>query len=150
MCANFYELDPLRQRDRSLARLFRYLRDYVEPYHPFLRKRYREQGIDVSRLRSADDLLRLPLISKADLRQHPQAFVLRPAFPGVPPLEGFDTSPPPKGMLLKYAWQAIANRPRDETQHFRRPSLRERIRRRAQREWLPSHFHASSGSTGKP
>src|SRR5688500_6106448 len=128
--ANFYELDPDEQRRRSLARLFRYLRRYVGPYHPFLRRRYRELGVHVSRLKTLDDLRRLPLITKADLRENPQAFVMRPAFPVVPQLEGFATCPPTKGMLLKYAWQGLLNRPFDHTQQFRRPALRDCIRRR--------------------
>src|SRR5688572_28462565 len=62
LMANFYELEPGEQQRRSLASLFRYLRQYVAPYHPFLRKRYRELGIDVSRLRTLADLRGLPLV----------------------------------------------------------------------------------------
>jgi phenylacetate-coenzyme A ligase PaaK-like adenylate-forming protein len=147
---NFYELDPAEQQRRSLDRLFRYLREYVAPFHPYLRKLYRQQQIDIARLRTPDDLRRLPIITKAQLREDPQAFVLRPAFPGVPVLPGYETLPPRKSMLAGYALRALLNRPFDHTQQFRRPSFRDRIRRRAQLEWLPAHFHASSGSTGKP
>jgi phenylacetate-coenzyme A ligase PaaK-like adenylate-forming protein len=148
--ASFYELDPAVQRRKSFRRLVRCLRRDIEPFHPFLRRLYREQGVDLARLRSPDDLRRLPLVTKADLRAHPQAFVLRPAFEGVEPLDGFDTAPPRRGMLAKFALQAALGWPRDATELFRSPSFRERVRRRAQREWLPIHFHASSGSTGNP
>ncbi len=148
--ANFYDLEPQRQQQRSLERLFRYIREYVYPYHPYLRKRYRELGIDPASLRTADDLRRLPLIDKRDLRADPQAFMLRPAFPGGPRLAGYDTAPPRRSMLLKYAWQALLNRPREYSHLVRQPSFREKIRRRALLEWLPVHFHASTGSTGLP
>lgn len=147
---NFYELAPQRQQQRSLAALLRYLRTYVQPYHPFLRRRYRECGIDVSQMTTAEELQRLPLVTKAELRANPQAFVLRPAFPETPALEGYDTAAPSKRMLLKYAVQAILNWPSDPTRYFRGDSWRDRIRRRAQMEWLPIHFHVSSGSTGNP
>jgi phenylacetate-coenzyme A ligase PaaK-like adenylate-forming protein len=147
---NFYELDSAVQRRRSFQRLVRYLRRDIDPFHPFLRRRYRELGVDLGKLRTPDDLRRLPLVTKADLRENPQAFILRPAFEGVEPLAGFETAPPRRGMLAKYALQAALRWPRDTTELFRDPNFRERVRRRAQREWLPIHFHASSGSTGNP
>lgn len=147
---NYYDLEPERQREMALARLFRYLREYVGPYHPYLRKLYRERGVNLDQLRTVDDLHRLPLIDKHDLRVDPQAFMLRPAFPGAPTIPGYETAPPTKRMLAKYAWQALTNRPREFSHLVRQPSLREKIRRRALLEWMPVHFHASTGSTGLP
>jgi phenylacetate-CoA ligase len=148
--ASFYELDPRRQRKQSFLRLTRYLRDYILPYHPYLRRLYRKHGIDLSRLREPEDLRQLPLLTKAHFRENPQAFILRPAFDGIEGLAGYETLPPRRSMLLRYALQALLHLPRDPTEVFRRPSLRERARRRGEWEWLPIHFHASSGSTGKP
>ena len=148
--ASFYDLEPARQQRASLRRLFTYLRGTIEPFHPFLRRLYRQSGIDLAKLRTADDLRRLPIVGKSQLREDAQAFVLRPAFPGVDPLAGYETEPAPRSMLARYAMQAALNVPRDFTQPLRRPTFRERIQRRAQLEWLPIHFHASSGSTGHP
>lgn len=147
---NFYDLDPRIQRQQSLARLFAYVRDYVYPYSPYLRKRYREAGVDVNRLRTADDLRRLPILDKDDLRNDPQAFILRPSFPGVPMPEGYETQRIGRRMLARYVRQALTNRPREYSHLVRQPTFRERVRRRALLEWMPIHFHVSTGSTGNP
>jgi len=147
---NFYELDPEQQKNASRERLFRYLRDYVGKYHPYLRRLYKEKGIDVRALRTAEDLESLPLVTKDDLQAHPALFVLQPRVPGAVPLpEGYDTEPLHRGAIA-YALKALFNRPREHSLAVRRPSLREKIRRRGQQEWLPIHYHASSGSTGDP
>jgi phenylacetate-CoA ligase len=148
--ANFYDLEPAEQRRRSADRLIRYLRRYVGPYHPYLRRLYRQAGVDLDKLRTADDLRRLPIIDKSHLHEDPLAFMLQPKFPGISPPEGFDSAPAAKGLLAKYAWQALTDRPRDFGQVCRRDSFRDRVRRRALAEWLPIHFHASTGTTGPP
>ena len=147
---NLYDLDPQQQRLVSFRRLTKYLRDYVEPYHPYFRKTYRSQGIDLSQLKTPDDLRRLPIVDKDDLRNDPRAFILQPTFPGVVPPDGIDTARIARGKLLKYTAQAVFNQPRDFTNLVRQPTLKQRIRRRALLEWWPIHFHASTGSTGEP
>ena len=147
---NPYDLEPAEQRQWSLLRLLRYLREYVGPFHPYLRRRYAEQGIDLAEIKTLKDLQRLPIIDKDDLRDDPQAFILRPRFPGVPLPEGYDTQPVPRKTLLKYITQAVRNQPREYTHLVRQPTLKEKIRRRALLEWSPVHFHASTGSTGDP
>ncbi len=147
---NLYDLDPRQQREVTFGRLTKYLREYVEPYHPYFRKAYREQGIDLNKLKTPDDIRRLPIVDKDDLRNDPRAFILQPTFPGVDPPEGIDTAGITRGKLLKYAAQAIFNQPREFTHLVRQPNLKERMRRRAFFEWWPIHFHASTGSTGEP
>lgn len=147
---NFYDLDPSEQRQRSLQRLFRYLRRYVAPYHPFYRRKFREAGIDLSRLRNEDDLRRLPITSKDELRNDALAFILRPNVAGSPPPEGFDSAPLGRDKILKYVFQALLNRPREYSHLVRQPTFREQVRRRALMEWLPVHFHVSTGTTGNP
>lgn len=147
---NLYDLNPQEQRKWAAARLFKYVRDYVWPYHPYLRRKYKEQGVDVNRLKAPDDLRRLPVIDKDDMRDDPQAFILRPSFPGVPMPDGYETERIGRGKLLKYVWQAATNRPREYSHLVRQPSFKDRIRRRALLEWSPIHFHASTGSTGNP
>jgi len=147
---NFYDLDPQAQRRASATRLFRYVRDYVYPYHPYLRRLYRESGVDLARLRGPDDVRRLPIIDKSHLRD-PQLFVLRPTVPGGPPLpDGYETARLRRTIGLKYALQALANYPYDASHLVREPTLMERIRRRGLLEWLPIHYHVSTGSTGQP
>lgn len=147
---NYYDLEPAEQRKRALDRLFRYLRDYIQPYHPYLRKMYRERGIDVSKLCTADDLRRLPIIDKNNLREDPQLFMLRPATPDAPLPAGYETQALPKSALLRYAAKALWSWPRDIPRLVRREGLKDLARRQALREWLPIHFHVSTGSTGAP
>ena len=147
---NYYDLEPGEQKKQALARLFKYLRDYVQPYHPYLRKLYRERGVDVSKLRTADDLRRLPVIDKKNLREDPQLFILRPNSPDAPLPSGYETEALSKGQLLKYLFQAIAAWPSDASHLVRREGLKDLARRQAFREWLPIHFHVSTGSTGSP
>jgi phenylacetate-CoA ligase len=148
---NIYDIDPERQQEQALARLFAYLRDYVGRYHPYLRRIYRDKGIDLRNLRTRADLLSLPIIHKEELRSNPLLFVLQPRAPGGPVLpDGYDTEPLRTGAIVKYAVRAALNYPRDHSQAVRRPTLREKITRRGQLEWLPIHYHASTGSTGEP
>ena len=148
---SFYDLDPTEQQAIALQRLFRYLRECVGRYHPYLRHLYREKGVALEALRTSHDLNSLPLIGKDDIRAHPALFILQPHVPGTHALpNGYDTEPLPPGAIAKYALKAMLNRPVDHSLAVRHPSLRERIRRRGQHEWLPIHFHASTGSTGEP
>ena len=148
---NFYDTNPEEQQSQSLQRLYRYLKQYVGKYHPFHRRQYREHGIDLGRLRTRTDLLSVPLIHKDDLRSNPALFVLQPKVAGGPPLpEGYDTKRLHSGAIAKYAMRALFNSPRDHSHAVRHPSLREKIQRRGQSEWLPIHYHASTGSTGEP
>ncbi|MGA7408960.1 MAG: AMP-binding protein [Bryobacteraceae bacterium] len=148
---NLYDIDPARQQAHALDSLFHYLRNYVGKYHPFLRRHYREHGIDLHRLRTPSDLLSLPLTYKDHLRANPSLFVLQPRVPGGPPLpDGYDTDPLAVRSIAKYALRAAFNYPRDPSQAVRHPNFREKIKRRGQSEWLPIHYHASTGSTGEP
>ena len=148
---NVYDLDPAEQQAQSLRGLIRYLTQYIGPYHPFLRRLYRDKGIDLGAIRTRKDLLSLPLVHKDDLRANPSLFVLQPAVPGAPALpKGYDTGPLARGTIAKYAFQAAFNYPRDHSQDVRHPTLREKIQRRGRLEWLPIHDHASTGSTGDP
>ena len=69
---------------RQGAVLHRYLRDKVVPNSGYYRKLFEEQYIDVDRIRSVDDLRRIPFVSKGDLlvtEEHPDRaheFVLIP------------------------------------------------------------------------
>ena len=148
---NFYELDPEDQRRASAARLFRYVREYIYPYHPYLRRLYQKERIDLSKLRTPDDLRRLPIIDKSHLQSNPQLFVLRPTVEGSPPLpDSYETEPPRKSSLAKYVIQTLANYPRDHTRLVWKPTFQEQVRRRGLLEWQPIHYIFSTGSSGVP
>ena len=105
----------------------------------------------MSKLRGPDDIRRLPIIDKNDLRKDPQLFLLRPTVPGGPPLpEGYETAPLNKAIGLKYVLQALLNYPYDPSHLVRQPTFKERLRRRGLLEWFPIHYHVSTGSTGQP
>lgn len=148
---SFYDLDPAEQQRQSFARLTRYLREYVAPFHPYLRKRYRDAGIALDAIHTLEDFQKLPILEKEDLRSDPQSFVLRPRTPGGPPFApGMETEPLSRGTLARYAAQALFNRPPDYSLQVRKDGLKDRIRRRGLQEWMPVHFHVSGGSTGEP
>jgi phenylacetate-CoA ligase len=144
-------MDPVEQRRASATRLFRYVREYIFPYHPYLRRLYQQERIDLSKLRTPDDIRRLPIIDKSHLQSDPQLFVLRPAVPGGPPLpEGYQTEPLRRSSILKYSLQTLMNRPRDYTRLVWKPTFRQQIRRRGLLEWQPIHYIFSTGSSGTP
>jgi phenylacetate-coenzyme A ligase PaaK-like adenylate-forming protein len=148
---NYYDLEPGAQQTRSLSRLLCYLREDVARYHPYLRRLYRERGIDLARVRSADDFTALPLIRKEEIRDHPRLFVLQPRSPGAPPLpDGYDTEPLRPRSIASYVLRAALNLPRDHSLDVQQRTFRDRVKRRGQMEWFPIHYHASTGSTGEP
>jgi len=144
-------MDGEEQRQASAQRLFKYLREYVVPYHPYLRRLYRQSGIDVRRLNSPEDVQKLPLINKSHLQSDPVAFILHPTTPGAVPLhDGYETESIRNKTLLKYALQSLVNVPHDYSNEVRDPTFREKMRKRGLLEWQPVHTHVSTGSSGKP
>ncbi|MGA1781588.1 MAG: hypothetical protein ACO4CW_14785, partial [Planctomycetota bacterium] len=67
-----------------MARLRRFLREQILPFHPHYGELFAEHGIEVDSLRSYADLAQIPLSSKADVApdhddpQRPKKFVLQP------------------------------------------------------------------------
>ena len=148
---DFYRLEPDIQKRQSFKRLLSYLRNYIGPYHPYLRRRYREEGIDLGRIATYEDFCRLPVVSKVDYRPDPRAFILQPKFPGREDLIPYDTARIARKLLVKYLVQAIFNVPRDYSHYFRRNKFKEdTVGRKVAWEWLPIHFHGSAGTTGDP
>src|SRR5688572_23213421 len=148
---NFYDMDAGAQRAASERRLLRFLREYVAPYHPFLRKLYGEAGIDPRRIRTMEDFRQLPLTEKKHFQSDPLMFILRPQLPGGPPLPpGYNCETLPNATMLRYAVTAALRSFRDPACQVRKESLRDRIRRVGMLEWLPIHTHFSTGSSGVP
>ena len=148
---NLYDLNPVAQRAAVERRLLNYFRNYIARYHPFLRKLYREKGIDPFKIRSIEDFRRLPIIDKNDFQADPLMFVLRPELPRASSLaNGYDSEPLPKTTVLGYAAKALWRGLTDPAYLVRSDTLRDRIRRVGMLEWLPIHTHFSTGSSGNP
>lgn len=72
--------DLLRQPIEAIERLqgerLRSMLELCARGHPFYRRRWKEQGVDVAAIQSVADLERLPLTTKHDLMADPEAFRL--------------------------------------------------------------------------
>lgn len=148
--SSFLRLPPLIQKEKALRNLLNYLKHYVYPYHPYIRKTYKELGIDPYKIKTYEDFIKLPLITKSDYRKAPLSFILQPRFPTKEFQSKEDTAMIRKQLLIKYLFQAIFNVQKDKVQTYRQLTLKEKITRRVIHEWFPIHFHASAGSTGDP
>jgi phenylacetate-CoA ligase len=146
----YFKMSPGKQRQESFKRLISYIKHYVYPYHPYLRRTYKELGIDPYKIKSYDDFTGLPLVTKKEYRGDPRAFILQPKFPTQESLIPYDTAAIDRKILFKYILQAFLNLPRDKANDFRDMPFKDKIIRRIVLEWLPIHFHASAGSTGDP
>ncbi len=69
-------IDPELRRERQLARL-RAMVDYAGRQSPFYARRFREAGFQPGDLRGWDDLARLPVLTKAEVRAHADALRAR-------------------------------------------------------------------------
>jgi phenylacetate-CoA ligase len=58
-------------RDRRVRQIVRHAADTV----PYYREWFRQQGVDPDEIRTAEDLQRLPLVTKADVRAQPERFI---------------------------------------------------------------------------
>ncbi len=117
-------------QNRRIAHLFR----HELPYSPFYRKLFSEKGLSFSDIRTTDDLVKLPFVSKADLapteddRAKPRQFMLQPD-------EGLIKHHAPKSLLLKLAAMKLSGR-------NPKPML--------EWEYKPIHLHFTTGRTALP
>ncbi len=149
--SNFYRWPGEKQKEWAHKNLIKYVKNYIYPYHPYLRKLYQEKGIDPAQLRDYSDIQKIPTIEKADYRKDTLAFILQPKFPGREKMALYDTDYISKKLIFKYVLQAIFNYPKDHVHKWRKMDFKEgKVGRRAALEWMPMHFHASAGSTGDP
>ena len=140
-----YEWTPEEQREYGLAKLFKYIKDYVNPHHPYYRKLFKDNDINVDRLSSYDDLRRIPVTTKEDTLADQKAFILQPKTEASSyDVEGISTS-----KKLRYMYQTLT------TSYVRdlygKPrSFHDRVAQTALGEWNPIHYHMSGGTTGMP
>lgn len=126
-------------------RLFRFVRGYVDRYHPHYRKLFRERGIDAERIYTYEDFARIPLTRKEDVQPDPKAFVLQPKMEGT----AYEVEPLTPGKKVGYAARAFMSHYLRDLYGKPRP-FREKVRQTAMYEWLPTHFNFSGGTTGMP
>jgi phenylacetate-CoA ligase len=140
-----YEWTPEEQREYSLAKLFKYIKDYINPYHPYYRKVFKENKINPDRLSSYDDLRRIPVTTKEDTLADQMAFILQPRLEDTT----YDVEELRRGKQLQYIWRTLNSRYMRDI--YGRPrSFADRVKQTGAAEWNPIHFHVSGGTTGVP
>ncbi|MBU4490575.1 MAG: hypothetical protein KKE79_08070 [Actinobacteria bacterium] len=140
-----YQWTPEEQREYSLAKMFKFIKDYVYPYHPYYRKMFKENNIDPDKLNSYDDFRKIPITEKKDTMEDQRAFILQPKTED----STYDIEEIGKKKKLQYTWKTLTTRYLRDL--YGKPrSFEDRVRQTAAGEWLPIHFHASGGTTGDP
>lgn len=120
----------------SDSRLRHFLRRQVAPYHPYYRKLFAEQGVDVAKIEGVKDLRRLPFTTKQDLMPTPEEperardFVLQPTEELLRRYATFEQ----KAKLLK---ERILGGP-------------DRARLSVEREYRPIFMTATTGRSARP
>ena len=140
-----YEWTPEEQQDYARNKLFKYIKDYVYPYHPYYRKLFKENNIDPSKLSTLDDLRRIPITTKEDTVADQKAFIMQPKLEDSP----YDLEEISTGKKLDYVYKTL------KTHYLRdvygKPrGFQDRVKQTAASEWNPIHFHMSGGTTGVP
>jgi phenylacetate-coenzyme A ligase PaaK-like adenylate-forming protein len=117
-------------QNRLVSNLFR----HQLPYSPFYRKLFADKGLSFSDIRTTDDLVKLPFVSKADLaptdddRAKPRQFMLQPD-------EHLLKKHASPGLLLKLLSMKLTGRDP-------KPML--------EWEYKPIHLHFTTGRTALP
>jgi phenylacetate-CoA ligase len=140
-----YQWTPEEQREYSLAKLFKYIKDYIYPYHPYYRNIFKENKINPDKLNSYDDLRKIPITTKEDTLADQKAFILQPKLEDTT----YDVKELGKGKELKYAWRTLNSSYMRDVYGRPRP-FAERVKQTGAAEWNPIHFHVSGGTTGVP
>lgn len=116
--------------------LARYVREYLYPFSPFYRRLFDDAGVAPDRIRTVDDLRRLPLSSKLDLLatpDDPQRF------------KKFILQPDPAS--IKAAWPLARKLPLLWTKWTRGVGA---VRKTVQREFSPCFMTFTTGRSAEP
>ena len=112
----------------------RHLMKHQLPYHPYYRELFKKHDISFSKIKTTDDLEKIPFTSKADLapteedRAKPRQFILQPD-------EKLIKKHAPKSKLIKILWHKI---------------LKRDVKLELEREYKPIHLHFTTGRTALP
>ena len=140
-----YEWTPEEQQDYARNKFFKYIKDYVYPYHPYYRKLFKENKIDPDNLSTLDDLRRIPITTKEDTLADQKSFIMQPKTEST----AYDVAEIGTGKKLDYAYKTLKTRFLRDV--YGKPrSFKERVMQTAASEWNPIHFHMSGGTTGVP
>jgi phenylacetate-CoA ligase len=140
-----YHWSREEQRKWAEQRLFRYVRRFIDDFHPYYRGLLREQGIDSKRIYSYDDFSGIPVTRRQDLQAGGEAFIMQAGTDG----GAFDVKPLAAGARLGYAARAYTTRYLRDVYAPPR-SFKERRGQAVMYDWLPAHFTFSQGTTGVP
>src|SRR3989338_85593 len=133
---NWQRLSHLSPDERQSLqnRLVRNLMRHQLPYSPFYRELFKKQNLDFNDIRTTDDLVKIPFVTKADLapteedRAKPRQFILQPDEHSIKKYA-------PKAMLAKLLWLKLTGRdPKPFLEH----------------EYKPIHLHFTTGRTALP
>lgn len=124
-------------RERLVEFQNRKLRNYVRhylPYSPYYRGLFEREKLSWSDINTTDDLVKIPLSSKADIapteedRTRPRQFILQPD-------EHLIKKHASKGTLLKLVWGKLT---------------KQDVKAKLEWEFKPAHIHFTTGRTALP
>lgn len=129
-----YHWNREEQQKYAEHRLFRFLRNFVQSFHPHYGQVFQEAALDPRQMNSYEDFRRIPLTTLADLAADPCAFVLQKG--------ASSTFKPTPAMRLRQ----MASSAGGVVAGFRPDSLGERrgikqkLAERSFAEWQPIHY----------
>ncbi len=144
-----YHWSREEQRKWAEQRLFRYVRQFIDDFHPYYRGFLREQGIDSKRIYSYDDFSRIPVTRRQDLPADGKAFIMQPGTDDGADDGAYNVKPLSARAKLGYAARAYTTRYLRDVYAPPR-SFKERREQAVMYDWLPAHFTFSQGTTGTP
>ena len=144
-----YHWSREEQRKWAEQRLFRYVRQFIDDFHPYYRGFLREQGIDSKRIYSYDDFSRIPVTRRQNLPADGKAFIMQPGTDDGADDGAYNVKPLSTRAKLGYAARAYTTRYLRDVYAPPR-SFKERREQAVMYDWLPAHFTFSQGTTGTP
>ncbi len=133
---NWQRLSHLTPDERRTLQnhLVRNLMRHQLPYSPFYRELFKKHNLNFNDIRTTDDLIKIPFVTKADLapteddRAKPKRFILQPD-------EQLIKKHAPKLMLVRLLWMKLTGRdPKPWLEH----------------DYKPIHLHFTTGRTALP
>lgn len=136
MYENWQKLSKLtREEIQNLQnKKLRHLMKHELPFHPYYRELFKKNKISFSKIKTTDDLIKIPFTTKADLapteddRARPKQFILQPD-------EKLIKKYAAKTKLIKILWHKI---------------LKHDVKLELEKEYKPIHLHFTTGRTALP
>ena len=143
-----YRWSVEHQKERAEENLINFIKDSVSKYSPFYIKWLKDHNIDVSKIKSIQDIQQIPIVTKENHVLDPTSFIMLPYMP-----EWWEclheTNPLNKYQKFKY-WLKSFNQVYFRSIFGKEPiGNQDRAKIEAVNEWLPIHFH-NTGSASDP